>query len=88
MSTWLALLLKRPLKRLKLPRASLLTLGSLNAALAVPDSKLSLNTVLAPWRTTTLSTPQLSLSSPSSPPSAKRMVALLALGVKLTLTLR
>ena len=88
LSVWLALSLKRPLKRLKVPRASALTVPSLNAALAVPDSKLSENTVVAPRRTSTLSMPQLSSARPCSPPSAKRTLAVLALGVKLTVTLR
>ena len=59
----------------------------LQLALA-PASKLSSKTLVAPWRTTTLSRPQLSLLKSSSPPSVKRTTELAAPAVKLTLTLR
>ena len=64
------------------------TLASLHAALAVPDSKSSANTVLPPWRTTTLSMPQLSSAMPCSPPSLKRIAALSLPAVKGIVTWR
>ena len=68
--------------------ASLLTVALLQLGAAVPDSKLSANTVLAPWRTTTLSMPQLSSSRLCSPPSLKAMVEVALPAVKFTVTLR
>ena len=87
MSLWLVLL-KRPPKRLKAATASLLTVALLQLGAAVPDSKLSANTGVAPWRTTTLSRPQLSLLMSSSPPSLKAMVEVVPVAVKFTVTLR
>ena len=80
-------MLKRPEKRLKLPAALASMLASLQAG-AAAASKLSANTVVAPWLTRTLSMPQLSLPTPSSPPSAKRTVAVALPAMKLTVTLR
>ena len=81
-------MLKRPLKRLKVATASLLTVPLLQAALAVPDSKLSANTVAAPLLTTTLSMPQLSLLMSSRPPSLKLITEVVLPAVKLTVILR
>ncbi len=78
---------KRPEKRVKVAVLLASTVASRQAALAAP-SKSSANTVVSPWRTRTLSMPQLSLLRSSSPPSLKSILAVLLPAVKLSVTWR